>query len=56
MLNLQSTTWIRFGVWLLIGLVIYFVYSRRRSRLARVGDGQRDVAQRRTAVGAGTSG
>ena len=24
MLNLQSTTWIRFGVWLVIGLVAYF--------------------------------
>ena len=35
MLNLQSTTWLRFGVWLLVGLVIYFTYSYRRSRLAR---------------------
>jgi basic amino acid/polyamine antiporter, APA family len=35
MLNLQATTWLRFGVWLLAGLVIYFTYSHRRSRLAR---------------------
>ncbi len=34
MLNLQSATWIRFGVWLAIGLVVYFGYSARHSRLA----------------------
>ncbi|HEY2771930.1 MAG TPA: amino acid permease [Solirubrobacteraceae bacterium] len=35
MLNLASTTWIRFGVWLVVGLIIYFGYSYRHSRLAR---------------------
>ena len=25
-------TWVRFVVWLLIGLVIYFTYSRRHAR------------------------
>jgi APA family basic amino acid/polyamine antiporter len=34
MLNLQTTTWIRFGVWMLVGLVVYFAYSMRHSRLA----------------------
>jgi APA family basic amino acid/polyamine antiporter len=34
MSGLPRATWIRFVVWLLAGLVIYFVYSRRRSRLA----------------------
>ena len=34
MLNLQSTTWVRFGIWMVIGLVVYFGYSFRRSRLA----------------------
>ena len=34
MVNLPAITWIRFGLWLLIGLVIYFAYSLRHSRLA----------------------
>jgi len=33
--GLPITNWIRFFVWLLIGLVIYFCYSRRRSTLRR---------------------
>ncbi|WP_181765814.1 amino acid permease [Streptomyces albidus (ex Kaewkla and Franco 2022)] len=32
---LTAVTWIRFGVWLVIGLIIYFGYSYRRSELAR---------------------
>ena len=35
MLNLQLVTWIRFIVWLVIGVVIYFLYGVRHSRLAR---------------------
>ena len=31
MLNLSNLTWIRFAIWLLIGFVIYFSYSRRHS-------------------------
>jgi APA family basic amino acid/polyamine antiporter len=30
---LSATTWIAFGIWLAIGLVIYFGYARRRSLL-----------------------
>ncbi|MEL5991719.1 amino acid permease [Microbacterium phosphatis] len=33
MLNLTLETWIRFIVWLVIGVVVYFAYSRRHSRL-----------------------
>jgi basic amino acid/polyamine antiporter, APA family len=34
MINLTVETWIRFGVWLVIGFVVYFAYSRRHSVLA----------------------
>ncbi|WP_425565103.1 amino acid permease [Saccharopolyspora taberi] len=34
MSNLNVITWLRFGAWLVLGLVIYFGYGRRRSRLA----------------------
>ena len=37
MATLPVTTWIRLGVWLAIGLVIYFTYARRRTERA---DGQ----------------
>ncbi len=33
MLGLPMITWIRFGVWLVVGLFIYFLYGARRSRL-----------------------
>ena len=33
MLSLPVLTWIRFFVWLIIGLAIYFLYSVRHSRL-----------------------
>ena len=32
-LNLNVLTWIRFAAWLVIGLVIYFAYGRKHSRL-----------------------
>jgi APA family basic amino acid/polyamine antiporter len=35
MLNLSVETWLRFLVWLVIGFVIFFTYSRSRSRLAK---------------------
>jgi basic amino acid/polyamine antiporter, APA family len=35
MLGLPLDTWIRFGVWLAIGLAIYFLYGTRHSRAAR---------------------
>jgi APA family basic amino acid/polyamine antiporter len=35
MLNLPVETWLRFLVWMVLGLVIYFGYSRSRSRVGR---------------------
>lgn len=43
---LDGGTWIRFGIWLLIGLVIYFAYGMRHSRLRRgeaVGDPEKEL-------------
>jgi APA family basic amino acid/polyamine antiporter len=34
MLNLPAATWIRFGVWMVLGFVVYFIHRRRHSRLA----------------------
>jgi len=33
MLNLPAQTWERFGIWMAFGLVVYFAYSRRHSRV-----------------------
>jgi APA family basic amino acid/polyamine antiporter len=38
MLNLPTETWIRFGIWMAIGFVVYFLYGRSHSRLARGGE------------------
>ncbi len=35
MLTLPAETWVRFIIWMLLGLIIYFTYSRNNSRLAR---------------------
>ncbi|MCX2970015.1 MULTISPECIES: amino acid permease [Streptomyces] len=34
MLNLPAVTWLVFGLWMAAGLVFYFLYGQRRSRLA----------------------
>ena len=36
MLNLSLETWIRFVIWLVIGIIVYFTYSRKHSRLNTV--------------------
>jgi APA family basic amino acid/polyamine antiporter len=33
MIQLPARTWWRFGIWLAAGLVIYFLYGYRKSRL-----------------------
>jgi APA family basic amino acid/polyamine antiporter len=35
MVNLTVVTWVRFGVWMVIGIAIYLAYGRRNSVLAR---------------------
>ncbi|VXB47189.1 Methylthioribose transporter [Nocardioides sp. AX2bis] len=35
MLNLTGETWERFGIWMALGVVVYFVYGRKHSRLGR---------------------
>jgi APA family basic amino acid/polyamine antiporter len=43
MANLPGNTWWRFGVWMLLGVAIYFSYGRRRSRFNTPG-GREDAA------------
>ena len=43
MLNLPGETWIRFVVWMVLGIVVYFVYGRRNSRFSTPG-GREDAA------------
>ena len=45
MLSLPVLTWIRFFVWLAIGLVIYFFYSVRHSKLASAASTRADRRQ-----------
>lgn len=35
MLNLTGLTWIRFGIWMVVGFVVYVAYGRRHSVLGR---------------------
>lgn len=44
MLNLPLETWLRFVIWMAIGIVIYLAYGRRHSRLAEGGD-QTEIAE-----------
>ncbi|MDX8033569.1 amino acid permease [Lentzea sp. BCCO 10_0856] len=37
MLNLTALTWVRFLIWMALGVVVYFVYSRRNSVLGKTG-------------------
>ena len=35
MTKLEGVTWLRFGIWLVLGLILYFIYGRTHSRLQR---------------------
>ncbi len=35
MLNLPAETWLRFGIWMVLGVIIYFAYGRGHSRLGK---------------------
>ena len=53
MLNLPAETWLRFGIWMVIGVVVYFLYGRRHSRL---GPAERGPSAATTVKRAGPSG
>jgi APA family basic amino acid/polyamine antiporter len=56
MLNLPAATWIRFAIWLVIGLVVYGLYGARRSRVGlAAGGGRPDVIDLRDAPGDGST-
>jgi APA family basic amino acid/polyamine antiporter len=42
MLNLPGETWIRFGVWMVLGVILYYTYGRRRSRFSVRGAAERE--------------
>jgi APA family basic amino acid/polyamine antiporter len=44
MLNLPAETWLRFGIWMVIGFLVYFLYGRSHSRLGRGEEATADEA------------
>jgi APA family basic amino acid/polyamine antiporter len=45
MLNLPAATWVRFGVWMAAGLIVYFAYSAKHSRLRTDPNYSRSIEQ-----------
>jgi APA family basic amino acid/polyamine antiporter len=52
MIFLPGATWLRLGIWTVIGLVIYFGYSMRRSALHATEIGSAAVTPRSSCAGA----
>jgi len=46
MVSLPVGTWWRFAIWMVLGLVVYFLYSMRASRLGRTQRGEDEEATR----------
>jgi APA family basic amino acid/polyamine antiporter len=44
MLNLPAETWIRFVVWMVLGIAVYYLYGRRRSRFSARGAAERQAS------------
>jgi hypothetical protein len=38
MSQLGATNWFRFGIWLAVGLMIYFIYGSKHSRIREEDD------------------
>ncbi|MEU3937997.1 amino acid permease [Streptomyces sp. NPDC029044] len=49
MINLPAETWVRFAIWMAAGFLVYFLYGRTHSRLARGESGEEQPS-----VGGGT--
>ncbi|MGA7385162.1 MAG: amino acid permease C-terminal domain-containing protein [Methylocella sp.] len=45
--KLPAAAWERFIVWMALGLLLYFSYSRRHSVLAKAGSGQGELSNGR---------
>jgi APA family basic amino acid/polyamine antiporter len=43
MLNLPAATWLRFAIWMIIGLAVYFLYGAKHSRLVTDPNYSRDA-------------
>ncbi|QDY79566.1 amino acid permease [Streptomyces qinzhouensis] len=40
MLNLPAETWLRFGLWMALGVIVYYAYGRRHSILGKRAEGE----------------